>query len=88
VIQLSVKMEAAVVEQGRDRVGHVKRVRYVKKGIAKRKCCRRVQRPVLQELFLLCLDVFKGPGTIPPTQDVLKLHRILGTFHLTSNSDK
>ncbi len=52
MIQLSVKMEAAVVEQGRDRVGHVKRVRYVKKGIAKRKCCRRVQRPVLQELFL------------------------------------
>ncbi|XP_062166852.1 plant cysteine oxidase 1-like [Alnus glutinosa] len=70
-------MEAAVVERTRDRVGHVKRVGYVKKGIAKRKCCRRVRRRALQELFLSCLDVFKGPGTVPPTQDVLKLRRIL-----------
>jgi len=74
------------VERTRDRVGHVKRVGYVKKGIAKRKCCRRVRRRALQELFLSCLDVFKGPGTVPPTQDVMKLRRILGTFHLRIGS--
>lgn len=79
-------MEAAVaLERGRDRVGHVKRVGYVKKGIAKRKCTRRVKRRparAVQQLFLSCLDVFKGPGTVPPTQDVQKLRRILGTFLL------
>jgi hypothetical protein len=82
-------MEAAVVERRRDRVGHVKRVGYVKKGIGKRKCTRRIKRRpaqavpmALQELFLSCLDVFKGPGTVPPTHDVQKLRRILGTFYI------
>jgi hypothetical protein len=82
-------MEAAVVERRRDRIGQVKRVGYVKKGIAKRKCTRRIKlRPApavpmaLQELFLSCLDVFKGPGTVPPPHDVQKLRRILGTFYI------
>lgn len=80
-----------MVERRRDRVGHVKRVGYVKNSIiGKRKCTRRIKRRpaqavvpmALQELFLSCLDVFKGPGTVPPTHDVQKLRRILGTFYI------
>ncbi|KAI4386627.1 hypothetical protein MLD38_004544 [Melastoma candidum] len=31
----------------------------------------------LQELFVACLEIFKGPGTVPTPHDVLPLHRIL-----------
>ncbi|KAG6642844.1 plant cysteine oxidase 1-like isoform X1 [Carya illinoinensis] len=78
-------MEAGLVEHGRDMVGHVTRVGYVKKIITKRR--RRTRRIVrspqaavpmaLQELFVSCLDVFKGPGTVPAPQDVQKLCHIL-----------
>ncbi|XP_061343364.1 plant cysteine oxidase 2-like [Gastrolobium bilobum] len=77
-------MEAGLVEQGRDRVGHVNKVGYVKRVIAKkRKPYRRVKRPVLtvsktlQELFDSCRDTFKGPGTVPSPQHVQKLCHIL-----------
>ncbi|XP_041026210.1 plant cysteine oxidase 1-like isoform X1 [Juglans microcarpa x Juglans regia] len=77
-------MEAGLVERGRDVVGHVTRVGYVKKIITKRRRTRRIVRPpqvappmALQELFVSCLDVFKGPGTVPSPQDVQKLCHIL-----------
>ncbi|KAF5475762.1 hypothetical protein F2P56_007536, partial [Juglans regia] len=78
------RMEAGLVERGRDMVGHVTRVGYVKKIITKRRRTRRIVRPpqaappmALQELFVSCLDVFKGPGTVPSPQDVQKLCHIL-----------
>ena len=82
---VSVGMEASMVEQGRERVGHVNKVGYVNGVIHKRrKPYRRVKRPVLrvpkalQELFVSCRETFKGPGTVPSPQDVQKLCRILG----------
>lgn len=71
------------MEQGRDRAaGHVNKVGYVKRFIGKkRKPYRRVRRPTvskaLQELFVSCRDTFKGPGTVPSSQDVQKLCHIL-----------
>ncbi|XP_028766908.1 plant cysteine oxidase 2 [Neltuma alba] len=75
-------MEAGLVEQGRDRVGHMNKVGYVKRFIGKKKKpYRRVRRPTvskaLQELFVSCRDTFKGPGTVPSSQDVQKLCHIL-----------
>lgn len=82
-------MEAAgLVEQRRDGVEHAKKVGYAHKIIKRKNRCKRrsVQRyapkvpSVLQELFLSCRDVFKGPGTVPSPFDVQKLCRILGKF--------
>ncbi|KAJ4721307.1 Plant cysteine oxidase 2-like [Melia azedarach] len=79
-------MEAAgLVEQRRDGVEHAKKVGYAHKIIKRKNRCKRrsVQRyapkvpSVLQELFLSCRDVFKGPGTVPSPFDVQKLCRIL-----------
>ncbi|KAK7336289.1 hypothetical protein VNO77_16825 [Canavalia gladiata] len=74
-------MEAGLVERGR---GHVNRVGYVKRIIAKkRKPHRRVKREVLtvpkalQQLFDACTQTFKGPATVPSPQDVHKLCHIL-----------
>lgn len=81
MVCLLLRMEAGVMS----RVGHLNRVRYVKKDIRKRKSPRRIKSPAqavprsLQELFRSCLEVFKGPGTIPSSQDVQKICRILGT---------
>ncbi|KAI9093702.1 hypothetical protein K1719_027151 [Acacia pycnantha] len=74
-------MEAGLVEHGRDRVGHVNKVGYRFIG-KKRKPYRRVRRsPTVskarQELFVSCRDTFKGPGTVPSSQDVQKLCHIL-----------
>ena len=76
------------MEQGRDRVvGHVNKVGYVKRVIGKRrKSYRRVRRSsptsskALQELFVSCRDTFKGPGTVPSSQDVHKLCHIIGIY--------
>ncbi|XP_042490270.1 plant cysteine oxidase 2-like [Macadamia integrifolia] len=35
---------------------------------------------VLQKLFESCKEVFKGPGTVPPPQDVQKLRKILDSM--------
>ncbi|XP_043699246.1 plant cysteine oxidase 2-like isoform X2 [Telopea speciosissima] len=35
---------------------------------------------VLQKLFDSCREVFKGPGTVPPPQDVQKLRKILDSM--------
>ncbi|GMY20247.1 plant cysteine oxidase 2-like [Fagus crenata] len=71
------------VERGRERIGHVNRVGYMKKVIKKRKHTRKIKQvekvvPVaLQDLYLSCQDVFKGPGTVPAPQDVHKLCTII-----------
>ncbi len=76
------------VERGRERIGHVNRVGYMKKVIKKRKHTRKIKQvekvvPVaLQDLFVSCQDVFKGPGTVPAPQDVHKLCTIIGTYVL------
>ncbi|XP_059646484.1 plant cysteine oxidase 2-like [Cornus florida] len=74
-------IEAAMVEQRRDRDG----VGDVSKIIKKRRCIvRRTKQPAppvpmmaLQRLFESCQDVFKGPGTVPTSADVHKLCHIL-----------
>nr|AFK44841.1 unknown [Medicago truncatula] len=77
-------MEVGMVEQGRERVGHVNKVCYVKRVIAKKRNKpynhRRVKKHVpkaLQELFDSCKQTFKGPGTVPSPRDVHKLCHIL-----------
>lgn len=35
---------------------------------------------VLQQLFVSCRQLFKGPGTVPPASDVNKLCNILGEY--------
>ena len=83
--------ETRAVDRGSIRIGHVNKVQYVKRDIKKRKC-RRMKRSVpvvpmaLQELFVSCRDVFKGPGTVPLPCDVDKLCRILGMFQIQSIS--
>ncbi|XP_031270795.1 plant cysteine oxidase 2-like [Pistacia vera] len=77
-------MEGGVVEQRRERVEHVKKVGYAPKAIKKKRCRNKIQRCVepkvpraLQELFVACRDVFKGPGSVPAPCDVNKLCKIL-----------
>lgn len=81
---------ARLVEQGRDhkvvsRVGHASKVGYhVSKAITKRKCGKKIKHSVpptvLQQLFVSCRQVFKGPGTVPSPHDVHNLCSILGMF--------
>ncbi|KAL2575750.1 hypothetical protein GLYMA_16G037600v4 [Glycine max] len=82
-------MEAtSLVERGRERVGHVNKVSYVRRVIAKKKkqLYRRLRRPelsvskTLQQLFDSCREVFKGPGTVPSPQDVQRLRHILNNM--------
>lgn len=58
------------------------RVAYISnsKVTRKKRCIRKVKRhpPALQELFDACQGIFKGPGTVPPPEDVQRLSRILG----------
>lgn len=82
---VSVEMGGDLVEQGSGRVVHVNKVGSVKRVIAKkRKPYRRVKKTVpnvpkaLQELFVSCREIFKGPGTVPSSQDVQQLCHILG----------
>ncbi|GLT87446.1 hypothetical protein SLE2022_055280 [Rubroshorea leprosula] len=76
-------VEAGMVQQrrGAAAVRHVNRVRYVNtNGISKKKkkrCRVGRRRPVLQDLFLSCREVFKGPGTVPQPSEVMKLCQIL-----------
>ncbi|XP_030509425.2 plant cysteine oxidase 2 [Cannabis sativa] len=77
------------VEQGRSEVRHVKRrVGYVKKGILKKKKRMVMMKTpncgpnceylsTLQQLFVSCLRVFKGPNTIPLPSHVNILSQIL-----------
>ena len=84
-------MEAtSLVERGRERVGHVNKVSYVRRVIAKKKkqLYRRLRRPelsvskTLQQLFDSCREAFKGPGTVPSPQDVQRLRHILSMILL------
>ncbi|PIA54080.1 hypothetical protein AQUCO_00900570v1 [Aquilegia coerulea] len=58
-------------------------IRQANKVIRKKKCAKtkRIHMPEisisLQRLFIACKDVFKGPGIVPPPQDVNRLQRIL-----------
>ncbi|KAA0041769.1 plant cysteine oxidase 2-like [Cucumis melo var. makuwa] len=76
-------METRAVDRGSNRIGHVNKVQYVRRDFKKRKC-RKIKRPpipvvpmALQELFVSCREVFKGPGTVPLPCDVEKLCCIL-----------
>lgn len=80
-------MEGALIERRRERVEHVNKVGYAHKPIKKKRRKTRIQRYVkpkvpraLQELFVACRDVFKGPGTVPAPCDVNKLCKILGNY--------
>ncbi|KAG6603472.1 Plant cysteine oxidase 2, partial [Cucurbita argyrosperma subsp. sororia] len=79
--------ETRMVEQRSNRVGHMSKVQYVKRDIKKRKC-RDIKRPVpvvpmaLQELFVACKEVFKGPGTVPLPCEVENLCCILDNMKL------
>ncbi|KAL4354228.1 hypothetical protein GQ457_06G016860 [Hibiscus cannabinus] len=80
-----------LVEQGKDimTVKHVNnnRVRYANKTIKKsnKSSCKKMRREVvfprvpevLQQLYVSCREIFKGPGTVPPASDVNKLCKIL-----------
>lgn len=63
-------------------------VGYVNKMIKKKRTCykriiKKAPPPIpmaLQELFDACRDIFKGSGTAPSPEDVLRLSRILGMF--------
>ncbi|KAJ7971944.1 plant cysteine oxidase 2-like [Quillaja saponaria] len=76
-------MEAGLVEQGREKVGFANKVGYVHKIIKKKKSSRRIKRTLplvpkaLQELFVSCRDIFKGPSTVPLPQDVKELCHII-----------
>lgn len=78
------------MERGRERAGHVNKVGYVRRVIAKKKkqLYRRVRRPelsvskTLHQLFDSCREAFKGPGTVPSPQDVQRLTHILGMMIL------
>ena len=77
-----------LVEQRKDimNIRHVNnKVRYVNKTIRKNRYKKRKDQAVvprvpkvLQELFISCREVFKGPGTVPLSSDVNKLCSILG----------
>ncbi|KAI6697019.1 hypothetical protein NL676_017138 [Syzygium grande] len=82
------RIGARLVDQGMSgtSVGQVNhtRVGYVNRVIKRKRCTRRIRRPralpypmALQDLFLACRDIFKGPGTVPPPEDVQRLCRIL-----------
>ncbi|KAJ0078903.1 hypothetical protein Patl1_23453 [Pistacia atlantica] len=81
-------MEGGVVEQRRERVEHVKKVGYAPKAIKKKRRGNKIQRCVkpkvpraLQELFVACRDVFKGPGSVPAPCDVNKLCKIIADIY-------
>ncbi|XP_058105813.1 plant cysteine oxidase 2-like [Magnolia sinica] len=76
------KAESSFVDEERDTLRHVEK-------IIRKKCCRKrkkrcrkrakrhVPLTVVQKLYNVCRQVFKGPGTVPPPEDVQKLQLIL-----------
>ncbi|CAL0299217.1 unnamed protein product [Lupinus luteus] len=78
-------MEAGLVKQGGGRVGHVRKVGYVKEDMSmKRKPYRRFKNPsvfrvprALQKLFVSCRETFKGPDTFISPQEIQRLCNIL-----------
>lgn len=79
-------VESGLVDRRRESNGvkHVNKMRYMGKVMKKKRCIERIRRPLLpaipqalQQLFLACRDVFKGPGTVPLPCDVQKLCDIL-----------
>ncbi|XP_030453015.2 plant cysteine oxidase 2-like [Syzygium oleosum] len=82
------RIGARLVDQGMSgksvgQVNHTK-VGYVNRVIKRKRCTRRIRRRralpypmALQDLFLACRDIFKGPGTVPAPEDVQRLCRIL-----------
>lgn len=70
---------------GGSTVGYIGTSKAIRK--RKKRCTRREKRcrpMALQELFVACRDIFKGPGTVPPPEDVQQLSRILGEFKILS----
>ncbi|KAJ9131871.1 hypothetical protein P3X46_034776 [Hevea brasiliensis] len=77
----------AVVDPRRDPVPvgqHVHKVGYANRLMKKKRCKRRINKRseakvpmALQELYMSCREVFKGPGTVPLPDDVERLCHIL-----------
>lgn len=71
-----------VSSNGGNKVGYVSNSRVIRK----KRCIKRMKRRTLtlpmalQDLYEACRDIFKGPGTVPPDEDVQRLSRILGEF--------
>lgn len=76
-----------------DKVGYVRRRVIVKRRknnnnnnkpyirVNKRAVSNKVIPKTLQELFVSCRETFKGPGTVPSSQDVHRLCHILGMIN-------
>ncbi|KAL5708744.1 cysteamine dioxygenase [Ranunculus cassubicifolius] len=75
------KIEANPVEKKRETIKKANKVLRKKNCRTMKLRSRRVGKSVnLQNLFVACKDVFQGPGTVPPPQDVQKLQHILDTM--------
>lgn len=75
----------AMGEQRREPVAHVHRVGYANRAIRKKKCkrtkkCASTVPMALQDLFVSCRQMFKGPDTVPLPEDIKRLCNILGRF--------
>lgn len=79
-VEMTIK---AIVETRRDAVGHSPKIGYAGRVVKKKPCRRKIRRALpmvpmaLQELFVSCKQVFKGPGTVPSPADVKRLCDIL-----------
>lgn len=73
----------AMLEPRREATAHVHKAGYAKRSTKKKKICRRAKKrapTILQDLYVSCTEVFKGPGTVPLHHDVKRLCYILGMF--------
>ncbi|KAJ6434021.1 hypothetical protein OIU84_017688 [Salix udensis] len=71
----------AMLEPRREATAHVHKAGYAKRSTKKKKkICRRAKKrapTILQDLYVSCTEVFKGPGTVPLHHDVKRLCYIL-----------
>lgn len=73
----------ATGEPRREPTAHVNRLGFAKRH-AKKKRSKKTKKcaptMALQDLYVSCKEVFKGPGTVPLHQDVKRLCHLLGMF--------
>ncbi|KAJ6854925.1 plant cysteine oxidase 2-like isoform X1 [Populus alba x Populus x berolinensis] len=73
----------AMVEQRREPVAQVHRVGYANRAMIRKKRCKRTKKcastvpMALQDLFVSCRQMFKGPDTVPLPEDIKRLCNIL-----------
>ncbi|KAJ6757585.1 hypothetical protein OIU74_026778 [Salix koriyanagi] len=69
-----------MLEPRRESAARVHKAGYAKRSTKKKKICRRAKKrapTILQDLYVSCTEVFKGPGTVPLHHDVKRLCYIL-----------